>query len=185
MGILQSKLQILTGKHYHHLRQLLRHKTFFLLRLCSEGVKFTHHLAVESLCTPSRAAFLTGRYPVRLGNCNPDQLIQCFVKYNCTVGLAREPNSAPVIMYTSGRAGLSSSEITWPKILQNHNYITQAVGKWHLGWDEDSYGDQKHGPLGHGFDHFYGLPFTLVDGIERNDPFFTYENIHQVRKYVR
>ena len=83
-------------------------------------------------------------------------------------------------MYTSGRAGLSSSEITWPKILQNHNYITQAVGKWHLGWDEDSYGDQKHGPLGHGFDHFYGLPFTLVDGIERNDPFFTYENIHQV-----
>ena len=101
------------------------------------------------------------------------------------VGLAREPNSAPVIMYTSGRAGLSSSEITWPKILQNQNYITQAVGKWHLGWDEDSYGDQKHGPLGHGFDHFYGLPFTLVDGIERNDPFFTYENIHQVRKYAR
>ena len=83
-------------------------------------------------------------------------------------------------MYTSGKAGLSSSEVTWPKILQSHKYITQAVGKWHLGWDEDSYGDQKHGPLGHGFDNFYGLPFTLVDGIEKNDPFFTYENIHQV-----
>ena len=61
-------------------------QTFFLLRLCSEGVKFTHHLAVESLCTPSRAAFLTGRYPVRLGNCNPDQLIQCFVKCDCRFG---------------------------------------------------------------------------------------------------
>ena len=83
-------------------------------------------------------------------------------------------------MYTSGKAGLSSSEVTWPKILQSRKYITQAVGKWHLGWDEDSYGDQKHGPLGHGFDNFYGLPFTLVDGIEKNDPFFTYENIHQV-----
>ena len=53
-------------------------------------------------------------------------------------------------------------------------------GKWHLGWDESTYGDQKHGPLGHGFDHFYGLPFTLVDGIEKNDPFLSYSNIHKV-----
>ena len=51
------------------------------------------------------------------------------------------------------------------------------LGKWHLGWNKDTYGDQKHGPLGHGFDHFYGLPFTLVDGIEKSVPFFTYSTI--------
>ena len=36
-------------------------------RLCTEGVKFTHHLATAALCTPSRAAFLTGRYAARMG----------------------------------------------------------------------------------------------------------------------
>ena len=36
-------------------------------RLCFEGVKFTHHLATAALCTPSRAAFLTGRYAARMG----------------------------------------------------------------------------------------------------------------------
>ena len=53
-----------------------------------------------------------------------------------------------------------------------------TVGKWHLGWDKSNYGDQIHGPLGHGFDHFYGLPFTLVDGFQYNNiPFFTYSNL--------
>ena len=36
-------------------------------RLCSEGVRLTHHLATAALCTPSRAAFFTGRYAARMG----------------------------------------------------------------------------------------------------------------------
>ena len=36
-------------------------------RLCNEGVKFTHHLAAAALCTPSRAALMTGRYAIRSG----------------------------------------------------------------------------------------------------------------------
>ena len=49
-----------------------------------------------------------------------------------------------------------------------------VLGKWHLGWDDDTYGDQKHGPLGHGFDSFFGLPLTLVDGFEMDMTFWTY-----------
>jgi len=37
-------------------------------KLAEEGVKLTHHLAAASICTPSRAAFLTGRYPIRSGS---------------------------------------------------------------------------------------------------------------------
>ena len=52
-----------------------------------------------------------------------------------------------------------------------------TLGKWHLGWDKSTYGDQIHGPLGHGFDHFYGLPFTLEEGFEIDQiPFLTYDN---------
>ena len=42
-------------------------KTPNIDRIASEGVKLTHHLAAASMCTPSRAAFLTGRYPIRSG----------------------------------------------------------------------------------------------------------------------
>ena len=58
---------------------------------------------------------------------------------------------------------------------------TNCLGKWHLGWDKEEFGDQRHGPLGHGFDHFYGLPFTLVDGFEKSYPFFTYSKFTTVR----
>jgi len=42
-------------------------KTPNIDRIASEGVKLTHHLAAASVCTPSRTALLTGRYPIRSG----------------------------------------------------------------------------------------------------------------------
>ena len=41
--------------------------SYFIARLCKEGAKMTHHLSAAALCTPSRAAFMTGRYPIRMG----------------------------------------------------------------------------------------------------------------------
>ena len=48
--------------------------------------------------------------------------------YFKNIGLAQEEGGAPVIMYTSGKAGLPETETTWAKDLQNNGYITQAVG---------------------------------------------------------
>ena len=111
-------------------------------RLCFEGAKLTHHVAAAALCTPSRAAFMTGRYPIRSGK------LKNFVKFKILIvffhcfgsGLAADEDSAPVIIYSSGKAGLPESEKTWAKHLQDAGYITQAIGKnylkivsiWHL-----------------------------------------------------
>ncbi len=57
-----------------------------------------------------------------------------------------------------------------------------SVGKWHLGWDGRWKGDNAHGPLTHGFQRFFGLPFTLVDGFEVADPpFLTYSAFAKMR----
>ena len=50
-------------------------------RLCKEGVKFTHHLATAALCTPSRAAFLTGRYATRMGLAKAGSILITIYRY--------------------------------------------------------------------------------------------------------
>ena len=80
-------------------------------RIGREGVQLTSFYAGANVCTPSRAALLTGRYPIRSG-------------------------MQHVIMPHS-RDGLPKSEITLPEILKDAGYTTGMVGKWHLGhYDE-------------------------------------------------
>ncbi|XP_068602641.1 arylsulfatase D [Brachionichthys hirsutus] len=112
-------------------------------RLASEGVKLTQHIAAAPLCSPSRAAFMTGRYALRSGM--------------DSVGIA------PVLLFLGGSGGLPPSETTFPKRLQRQGYTTGLVGKWHLGVSCEHRGDHCHHPNRHGFSYFYGLPFTLFD----------------------
>ncbi|XP_059241296.1 arylsulfatase H [Mustela nigripes] len=113
-------------------------------RLASEGVRLTQHLAAASVCTPSRAAFLTGRYPVRTGMAS---------SFNLNRGLT----------WLGGSGGLPTNETTFAKLLQHRGYRTGLIGKWHLGLSCASRDDHCYHPLNHGFDYFYGLPFGLLN----------------------
>lgn len=80
--------------------------------LAAEGLRLTN-FNVESQCTPSRAATMTGRYGVRSGN--------------HTVPLG------------GGVYGLTQWEITMAEMLKDVGYNTAMYGKWHLGWSEGRY----------------------------------------------
>ena len=108
--------------------------------IAKQGVKLEHNLSPESLCTPSRGAFLTGRYPIRLG-------------------LASSAGRKRVFVKTAVQGGLPGNETTFAKVLQRRGYRTGYIGKWHLGLSHN-YSDFIHHPLSHGFDFFYGLPLT-------------------------
>ncbi|XP_062982405.1 arylsulfatase H-like [Elgaria multicarinata webbii] len=115
-------------------------------QLAKEGVKLTQHIAAASLCTPSRTAFLTGRYPIRSG--------------------MAATNILRVVTRAGGSGGLPRNETTFAKLLQQQGYTTGLIGKWHQGLNCDSHNDHCHHPLNHGFDFFYGNPFTLLNDCE-------------------
>ncbi|XP_069897360.1 arylsulfatase L-like [Dipodomys merriami] len=118
--------------------------------LARDGVRLTQHLAAASVCSPSRAAFLTGRYPVHLGMVTT--------------------NGARVLQWAAVSGGLPTSEITFAKILQEQGYATGLIGKWHLDLNCESPTDHCHHPLNHVFDSFFGVPFTLMGDCLQAEP---------------
>jgi arylsulfatase A-like enzyme len=106
-------------------------RTPHLDRMAAEGLRFTDFYSASEVCTPSRAALLTGRYPIRSGMCGHRRVLF--------------PNSV---------GGLPLSEITIAEALKQQGYATAHVGKWHLGIHEGSR------PLDQGFDHSFGLPYS-------------------------
>ncbi|KAJ7410833.1 hypothetical protein BTVI_52162 [Pitangus sulphuratus] len=119
-------------------------------RLAREGVKLTQHIAAASLCTPSRAAFLTGRYPIRSGMASS--------------------NRYRALQWNAGSGGLPANETTFARLLQQQGYTTGLIGKWHQGVNCESFNDHCHHPLNHGFDYFYGMPLTLRNNCQKNKP---------------
>ena len=77
-------------------------------RMAREGVLFTNFYVGAPVCTPSRAALLTGCYPKR-------------------VSLER------VVLWPDSTTGLNPDEITVAEILKERGYVTACIGKWHLG----------------------------------------------------
>ncbi|SHO67301.1 Arylsulfatase A [Pseudoxanthobacter soli DSM 19599] len=107
-------------------------KTPNLDRLAAEGAKLGQFYT-QPMCTPTRAALLTGRYPLR---------------YGLQTGVI--PSGASY--------GLATDEFLLPQALKEAGYRTALVGKWHLG-----HADRKYWPLQRGFDSFYGPLVGEID----------------------
>ena len=104
-------------------------------RMASDGQKWTNFY-VQPVCSPSRAALLTGRLPIRSG----------------MYGVAGR--LAPKVFSATAAQGLPPQEITLAEILKPRGYATAIIGKWHLGHLPQFL------PMAQGFDYWFGLPFS-------------------------
>ena len=128
-------------------------------RLAKEGTRFTDFYAASSVCTPSRAGLMTGRYPVRTGltfvvNAENEPPFRYLLR---KVGRFTGWLGAVDVQDDSYSKGMPADEITLPEALKQAGYRTGMVGKWHLG---DFSRDPRHNPVNHGFDEFFGVPHS-------------------------
>tara|TARA_Y100000746_G_scaffold99775_1_gene84981 strand:- start:652 stop:2100 length:1449 start_codon:yes stop_codon:yes gene_type:complete len=107
-------------------------KTPTLDKLAYEGQKWTQFYSASSVCSPSRAALLTGRLPIRNG----------------MIG------SMTRVFFPDSQYGIPDSEITIAEKLKENGYKNAIIGKWHLGHKKE------YLPLQHGFDYYYGIPYS-------------------------
>jgi arylsulfatase A len=101
-------------------------------RMAAEGLKLTQFYSAAPVCTPSRAALMTGRLPIRSGMCSDKRRV----------------------LFPDSGGGIPDSEITLAEALQQQGYATACVGKWHLGHLPQFL------PTSNGFDSYFGIPYS-------------------------
>ena len=107
-------------------------RTPHLDQMAQEGQKWTQFYVGASVCTPSRAALLTGRLAVRSG-------------------MTSKKNR---VLFPDSHHGLPQTEITLAEQLKAAGYVSGIIGKWHLGHKKE------YLPTQHGFDSYFGIPYS-------------------------
>ncbi|GFO30087.1 N-acetylgalactosamine-6-sulfatase [Plakobranchus ocellatus] len=101
-------------------------------QMAAEGLLFPDFYSANPLCSPSRAALLSGRLPIRNG-------------FYTTNERGRNGYTPQNIV-----GGIQDNEILLPELLKEHGYRSKVIGKWHLGQQE------QYLPHNHGFDEYFG-----------------------------
>jgi arylsulfatase A-like enzyme len=111
-------------------------------RMAREGRRFTDFYVGGPACTPSRAALMTGCYPLRAGFAD-----EVAYRADGTFSHSR-------VLWPNTKFGLNPNEVTTPEALRDAGYTTGMIGKWHLG------DKPKFNPTNHGFTEFFGAPYS-------------------------
>ncbi len=113
--------------------------------MAQSGMRFTDFYVGQPVCSPSRAALMTGCYPKRVG---------------------LHTGTDICVLRPGDPLGLSPDEVTVADLLRGQGYATALIGKWHLG-------DQRPFlPDRHGFDTYFGLPYSNDMGVREEYPDF-------------
>ena len=105
--------------------------------IAADGIKILNGYAASAICSPTRTALLTGQYPQRF-----------------RVGLDEPLRTSDALKYD---IGIPVGQATIASELGSLGYETALVGKWHQGIPP------KHGPLAHGYGHFFGVAQGAAD----------------------
>src|SRR2546423_10110080 len=110
------------------------HHTPNLDRLAAQGMRFTCAYCAQPICSPSRAAILTGKAPARL---------------HLTTYLPGRPDCvSQKVLHPEIEMAVPLSEKMLPQYFKQAGYVSAAIGKWHVG-------GQGFGPIEHGFDVYH------------------------------
>jgi arylsulfatase A-like enzyme len=122
------------------------YQTPHLDRLATQGVRFVNAYSASPVCTPTRCAFITGRYPART-----------------RVGLEEPLTERGDLGEKAKILGLPPEHPTVASLLKQSGYQTALIGKWHLGYLPN------FGPVQSGFDEFFGIMSGAADFFTHKD----------------